>query len=60
MYGREKNSCSILVRKPEREILHGRLWLIWEDNFKMYLKDIKWDVEDWIRLAQNRTRFRVL
>jgi hypothetical protein len=58
--GEKKSVCSILVRKPEREILLGRLYLIWEDNFKMLLKEIKWDVEDWIRLAQDRTRFSVL
>jgi hypothetical protein len=31
------------LRRPRRR---------WEDNTKMYLKDIGWDIVDWIQLAQ--------
>jgi hypothetical protein len=27
---------------------------IWEDYIKMYLREIRWEVEDWIRLSQNK------
>jgi hypothetical protein len=32
----------------------------WEDNIKMYLKEIEWEVMDWIHLAQDRDWWLVL
>jgi hypothetical protein len=31
----------------------------WEDNIKMYLREIRWEVVDWIHLAQDRDRWLV-
>jgi hypothetical protein len=33
---------------------------MWVDNIKMYLGEIGWDGMDWINLAQDRDRWRVL
>jgi hypothetical protein len=32
----------------------------WEDNIRVDLKEIGWEGEDWIYLAQDRDRWRVL
>ena len=29
----------------------------WEDNIKMYVKEIDWDVMDWINVAQDRDKW---
>jgi len=29
----------------------------WEDNIKMYVKEIDWDVMDWINVAQVRDKW---
>jgi hypothetical protein len=45
--------------KPERKRPRGRLRRRWEDGFRMNLREIGWGVE-WIQLAQDRDRWRVL
>jgi hypothetical protein len=32
----------------------------WEDNIKIYLKEIEWEGVHWIHLAQDRDQFWVL
>jgi hypothetical protein len=32
----------------------------WVDNIKMDLREIRWDVVDWIDLAQDRDQWRAL
>jgi len=34
--------------------------LIWEDNIRMDLKEIGWEIVDWIHLAQDRDLWRTL
>jgi len=41
-----RNACSILVRKPEGKIPLGRRRCRWEDNIKMYLREIGWERVD--------------
>jgi hypothetical protein len=48
----------ILIGKPEVKRLLGRPRRIWEDNIRMDLKEIVWKDVDWIRLTQDRNRWR--
>jgi hypothetical protein len=41
------------VGEPERKRLLGRPRHRWEDNLKIVLQEVGWDV-DWIDLAQDR------
>jgi hypothetical protein len=43
-----------LVGKPEGKRPLGRPRRRWVDNIKIYLREIGWDVVDWIDLAQVR------
>jgi hypothetical protein len=52
--GEKRNAYRILVRKPEEKRPLGRPRRKWVDNVKMDLREIGWDVVDWIDLAQNR------
>jgi hypothetical protein len=40
--GERRDAYSIFVGKPERNRLFGRLRGRWEDNIKMYLKEVEW------------------
>jgi len=46
--------------KPEGKRPFGRPRRRWEDNIKMDLQEVGWGVMDWIELAQDRDRWRVL
>jgi hypothetical protein len=48
------------VRKPEgkRPLGIPRLW--WLDNIRRDVGEVEWGAVDWIGLAQNRNRWRVL
>jgi hypothetical protein len=47
------------VGKPEEKRPLGRPRYRWEDEIRMDLREIGWGV-DWIRLAQDRGRWRVI
>ena len=49
----------VLVGKPEGKRPLGRPRRRWEDNIKMDLQEVGWGI-DWIRLAQDRDRWRAL
>jgi hypothetical protein len=51
-----RNAYNILVGKPEGKIPLGRPRHRWEDNIRMYLREIGWEVVDWMHLAQDRDR----
>jgi hypothetical protein len=58
--GEVRGAYNILVGKPEGRRPLGRPRRRWEDNIKMYLREIGfWDV-DWIHWAQDRDRWRAL
>jgi hypothetical protein len=44
----------VLVGRPEGKSLVGRSRCRWEDNIKMYLREIRIDGANWIQLAQDR------
>jgi hypothetical protein len=48
----------VLVGSPKGTIPLGRPTHRWEDNIKMDLREIGIDVAKWIRLAQDRVRWR--
>jgi len=47
----------VLVGKPEGKRPLGRPRPRWEDNIKMYLREVGGD-GDWMELAQDRDRWR--
>ena len=49
-----------LVGKPEGKRTLGRPKLRWEDNIKMDLQEVGGGCEDWMELAQDRDRWRML
>jgi hypothetical protein len=49
-----------LVGKPEGKRPLGKPRNRWEDNIRINLKEIMFDSVDWIHLAQDRDRYRLL
>jgi hypothetical protein len=47
-----RNEYKILVGKPEGERPLGRSRRRWEDNIKMDLGEIGWEIVDWIHVDQ--------
>jgi hypothetical protein len=47
----------ILVGKPEGKKSHGRPTCTKEDNIKMDLRRLWWEILDWICLTQDRDRW---
>jgi hypothetical protein len=55
-----RNEYIILVGKPvENRRLEKRRHR-WEDNIRMDVKEIGWEVVDWIHLAEDRDQWRVV
>jgi len=58
--GGKKNAYAVLLGKPEGkgpvEKLKGR----WEDNIKMYVKEVGWEDVGWISLFQDRQEWRAV
>jgi hypothetical protein len=52
-----KNAYKILVVKPDEKRPLGRSRRRWEDNIKIYLKEIVLEDVDWIHLAQDRDQW---
>jgi hypothetical protein len=50
--GEMRNAYKTLVRKPEGRRPLGRPRHRWEDNKRMYLKEVEWDGADWLYLAK--------
>jgi hypothetical protein len=50
--GEKRNAYRILMGKPEKKRLLGRPRCRWVDNIKIDLREIGWDVIDWINVAQ--------
>jgi hypothetical protein len=55
-----RNARQILVGKSEGKRPIGRPRLIREDNIRMNLKEIGWEVVDWIYVTQNRDKLKAL
>jgi hypothetical protein len=58
--GEERKVYKILVGKPEGNRRLGRPRRRWEDGIRMDLREIGLGGEDWIRLAQDRDRWRAV
>jgi hypothetical protein len=56
--GKERKVCKVLVGKPEGKRPLGRPRRRWEDGIRMDLREIGLRGVDWIRLAQDRDRWR--
>jgi hypothetical protein len=57
--GKKRNSCRLLVGKPERKIPLGRPRRRWAD-IRMDLGERCWGGVDWIGLVQDADKWRAL
>jgi hypothetical protein len=58
--GEVRGAYNILVGRPEGRRPLERPRHRWEDNIKMYLRDIGFGDVDWIHLARDRDTWRAL
>ena len=58
--GEGRGVYRVLVGKPEGKRPLGRPRRRWEDNIRMDLQEVGLGYEDWIGLAQDRDKWRVL
>jgi hypothetical protein len=58
--GEERNVYKVLVGKPEGKRPLGRPRRRWEDGSRMDLREIGLGGVDWIRLSQDRDRWRAV
>jgi len=56
--GAVNNAYKILVEKSKGTRPPGRPTRRWEDNIRIDLGEIVWEVVDWIHLAQDRDHWR--
>ena len=56
--GERRGVYRVLVGKPEGKRPLGRPRLRWEDNIKIYLREVGCGNMDWIELAQDRDKWR--
>jgi hypothetical protein len=59
-YWREIGTYRALASKPEGKRPFGSPSRKWEDNIKMGLKDIGWEIVYQIALAQDRSKWRAV
>ena len=58
--GERRGVYRVLVGEPDGKRPLGRLRRRWEDNIKMDLQEVGCGSMDWIKLAQDRDRWRSL
>jgi hypothetical protein len=58
--GEERKVYKVLVGKPEGKRPLGRPRRRWEDEIRMDLRETGFGGMDWIRLAQDRDRWRAV
>jgi hypothetical protein len=56
--GEGRGTYRVLVGRPERKRTLGKPRRRWEDSIKVDLREIGIDGANWIRLAQDRVRWR--
>jgi hypothetical protein len=52
--GKKRNAYKILMGEPVGKRALGRPRRRWVDSIKIDLREVGWDVINWIDLAQNR------
>jgi len=60
VYGERRGVCRVLVGKPEGKRPPGRPRQRREDNIKMGFQEVGCGGMDWVKLAQDRNRWRAL
>jgi hypothetical protein len=58
--GENRGVYRVLVGKPEGKRPLGRSRRRWEDNIKMDFQEVRGGRGDWMKLAQDRDRWRAL
>jgi hypothetical protein len=58
--GENRKTYTLLVGKPQRKRPLGRPRHRWADNIRMDLGEVGWGDVNWIDLAQDKNRWRVL
>jgi hypothetical protein len=58
--GEGKGAYRILVGRPEGSRPLGRPRRRWEDNIKMDLQEVRWEIVDWIYMAQDKGKWRAV
>jgi hypothetical protein len=58
--GKMRNEYNIFAGKPERKSPFGRPRHKWEDNIRIYLREIGWEILNWMHLVQDRDQWRAL
>jgi hypothetical protein len=58
--GEKRNAYRLLLGKPEGNRSLGRPRRRWVDNIRIDLGEVEWGDVDWISLAKDRNRWRVL
>jgi hypothetical protein len=58
--GEKRNTCRLLVGKPEGKRPLGRPRRCWVNTIRMDLVEVGWRDVDWVGLAENRDRWRAL
>jgi hypothetical protein len=58
--GEKRNAYRLLVGKPEGRRPLERPRRRWMDNIRIDLGEVRWGDVDWIGLAKDRNRWRVL
>jgi hypothetical protein len=58
--GEERKVNKVLVGKPVGRRPLGKPRRRWEDGVRMDLREMAWGCVDWIRLAQDRNRWRAV
>jgi hypothetical protein len=59
-FGDMRSAYKISVEWREEKSPLGRHSLRWEDNIRLDLREIRWEVVDWFHLAQDRDHWRSL
>jgi hypothetical protein len=55
-----RNADTVLFRNSEGRKPRGRPRRRWEDDIRMYLRELGWDGVDWMHLAQDRDQWRAV
>jgi hypothetical protein len=58
--GDRRGAYRVLVGKPEGKRPFGKPRLSWRDDIRIYLKQVDWQIVNWIDLAQDMDRWPAL